>query len=478
MGFLRQLKEVSFSVLPIAVIALAVSLVFGLFDAKETLSFVFSVVMVILGLTLFLMGVDLGLIPVGNHMGSQVMKYKKLSLILITGLFMGTIITLAEPDVQVLAGQVSELRPSVDVGALTFAISLGVGVFLSFAFLRTLMNWNMKLTLAAGVCIIFVVVLFSDDFFISVAFDSGGATTGSMAVPFIMALGLGIANTRKGDESASFGYTGLASLGPVLFVLLYGILFSSSDGGVGSASGDVGAFELFAEVSRDVAISLLPLLAITVLMQIFVMKLPRIKAIRVFSGYVYTYVGLVMFLFSVKYAFMPTAREIGSAVISIGLFPTLVLSTLLGASVVLAEPAIWVLTRQVEEVSQGRVRRIVLLVFMCIGVALAVDIATIRISKGINLLCFLVPAYVLVLLMMTKTPKLFVSIAFDSGGVATGPMSSTFLLPFTLGIASSLGNTEMASFGLIGLIAVMPIISIELLGMIYDSRLRKQEGKR
>ena len=479
MGFVKQLKETVISVLPIAVIAAVAGLILGVFSTGEIsfVEFIFSVVLVIIGLTVFLVGVDIGLTPVGSLIGSRVTQKKNIGLLLLVGFFLGTIITVAEPDVRVLADQVTAINPLISPMVLIIAISLGVGIFVAISFLRSILNLSLKLTLALCVAVTFAVAFFVDEFFVSVGFDSGGATTGPMAVPFIMALGLGISESKNDGEDSSFGYTGIASIGPVLFVLILGLIFSGNlNTDIESASESLGMLEQFIDVLKEVTSALLPLVLVFILMQLVLLKMPKMQTARMFIGFFYTYIGLIVFLFAVKGFFMPTASSIGASLASASRILLCLVGFFLGASVVLAEPAIWVLTRQVEEVTQGHIQRKVMLSAMCIGVACAVLLAMIRIIFSLSIWTFLLPGYAIILLLMLKTPTLVVGIAFDSGGVATGPMSSTFLLPFAIGAAASMGgNMATASFGMIGLIAMTPILCIEILGIIYSRALKKKE---
>ncbi len=482
MGFVKQLKETAVSVLPIALIAAVAGLSLNVFstDGVSFVEFIFSVVLVILGLTIFLVGVDVGLIPVGNQIGAKVTQKKSVSLLLLTGFFLGSIITIAEPDVQVLANQVHQINPLITVMMLTLTISIGVGVFVAISFLRSILNWSLKITLAIAVVLLFAIAAFVDEFFVSVAFDAGGATTGPMAVPFIMALGLGISESKSDGDDSSFGYAGLASIGPVLFVLILGLIYSGNlNTEITSSEENLGNIAKLLSVIKEVSSSLLPLVLICVFMQVFVMKMPKMQTVRMFIGIFYTYIGLIIFLFAVNCFFMPTATNIGMALASFSKVGLCFVGFLLGASVVLAEPAIWVLTRQVEEVTQGHIQRRVMFIAMCLGVALAVFFAMVRILHSLSIWYFLLPGYILILLLLKNTPSLFVGIAFDSGGVATGPMSSTFLLPFAIGAATSMGgNIATASFGMIGLIAMMPILCIEILGIIYQRALKKKEERK
>lgn len=475
MGFLRQLKEVALSVLPIAVIAAVLGLVFGVFSGDRSIwAFLISVLLVILGLALFLLGISLGLIPVGNSIGGMAVRVRKLPVLLAIGLFLGIIITLAEPDVSVLTNQVERCNPNLNHAFLSFMIAIGVGIFVALSFLRTILQLPMKIVFAICVAVMLALGLLADEAFVSIAFDSGGATTGPMAVPFIMALGLGISSSMGKREEDGFGYTGLASVGPVLMVLLVGAFSSGSFQAVQGSETAITAMDALVGALKDVFIAFLPLSVISVVMQVTVMKMPPVKARRVYLGLAYSFIGLVIFMAAVDYSFMPVARSLGMAIQSRSNALLIAVSVLFGASVVLAEPAIYVLTEQVEEVSAGKLRKPVLLSAMCIGVSLAVALSMIRIIHGLSIWYFLIPGYGLILLALCFTPTLFAGIAFDSGGVATGPMSSTFLLPFATGAAVACGAPESASFGMIGLIAMMPVLAISVLGIIYRSAKAKE----
>ena len=479
MGFLKQLKEVTISVLPIAIIAMVLGLVFDVFSTTIPLwQFLLSAGLVIIGLTFFLTGVNLGFVPVGNHLGSYVTGKQKLWLLMVVGLVLGLIITIAEPDVTVLASQVVDINPSIGKWTLIIVIALGVGMLMAFSYLRAITGFSLKWSMAIGVVLMLGVAAFVPEFFVSVAFDSGGATTGPMAVPFIMALGIGVSASRGRKDQDSFGYTGLASIGPVLFVLILGLVSSGTFSPVAAQGSTLSTVDIFFHALKEVSIALAPLVVICVLVEVLIMKLPKINALRIYSGIVYTWIGIVMFLFAVKSAFMPVASALGKSIAGISPILVYIISVVFGAAVVLAEPAIWLLTEQVEEVSRGRIKRMLMLAFICIGVALAVLFSMIRIANGLSIWTFLLPGYALVLLLLPFCPTLFVGIAFDSGGVATGPMSSTFLLPFAIGVASILsGDTATASFGMIGLIAMMPILAIEILGVVFNATMKRAEKK-
>ena len=475
MNLIRQLKEVVISVLPIVVVAAVSSILLGTMDGSEIVRFLFSSVLVIIGLTLFLSGVDVGLLPIGNRIGSALTKSRSLLLMLAVALVLGIIITIPEPDVQVLAEQVREVNPAINATAFIWAIALGVGVFLAISLARTVLHLPMKIVILLSYIAIFAAAAFNDDFFVAIAFDAGGATTGPLSVPFIMALGMGVAALRQHDTESEFGYVALSSIGPVLAVLILGVVFPSDTvAAIGSeADNTLSLGSLMLSKFADVGSSLLPLLAVCVLMQIFVLRMPRTETIRVAFGIVYAYLGIVIFFTGVEYSFSQVASELGAALSASNPVFLYLIGFILGLAVVLAEPAVMVLTEQVEDASSGKISKKVMLFTLALGVGLAVVLALVRTVNSLSIWAFILPGYLAIMLLMIKTPGLFSAIGFDSGGVATGPMSSTFLLPFAIGASS---GSAYSSFGMIAMIAMMPILLIEVLGIIYQRAISKSEG--
>ena len=469
---LDKLKEVSLSTLPIVLAAAVLAVIFKV-AASSIAAFLLSSVFVIIGLTLFLTGVDVGLIPIGNKIGQTIVEKRNIVLIIIVALLLGFIITIAEPDVRVLASQVCNFSDGLTVNTLVYAIAIGVAVCLMISLVRTIMNLSLRWILTISYLALIIMSFLTDEFFVSVGFDSGGATTGPMSVPFIMALGMGVASLRKHDEEANFGYVAIASVGSVVAVIILGMLMKSSGSGaaVEEASEAVGFGTMLLHTAKNTFQSILPLLIVCILMQVFVMKMPPLHATKIFIGIFYAYIGLVLFSFGVEFSFSSIATELGMAMASASPVFLIITGALFGFVVVLAEPAIWVLTETVEDASNGKIPRKVLLYTLAIGVSLAVVMGLLKALFSIPIIYFIAIGYGLIIILMWITPKLFAAIAFDSGGVATGPMSSSFLLPFALGSAAASGNTS--SFGLISLIAMMPIISIELLGLIFKLRTKE-----
>lgn len=476
MDLLRIFRETSLSVLPIVLIVVVLQFTIAPIGWYAVGSFALGSIAIIGGLTLFLLGTEIGIIPTGNRIGSALMQRRNLLLLITSGFAIGVIITIAEPQVQVLAQQVTALASSIPRTTLVIAISLGVGLFVSIAFARIIFSIPYRSILFVFYAIVAMLSLLSDQLFIGIAFDAGGATTGPMTVPFILALGVGVAGVRKSSKSEedSFGLVGIASIGPIMAVLVMGLLMRTPGGPEVVVPEDavMTMGQLFASSARDVLQALGPLVVLFVMFQATMLRQHRRQVIRMVEGIIYAAVGLTLFLTGVTGAFMPIGAKIGATIgasphqwvlIPIGLF--------LGAVVVLAEPAVWVLTDQVRDVSGGSIKKSMVLLFFSIGVSIAVALAMVRVVFSLSLPWFILPGYLIALAMSFWCPPLFTAIAFDSGGVASGPMSSSFLLAFTLGVSNAIGGDPFAdAFGIVALIAMTPLITIQVLGLIYRKR--------
>ena len=519
MNFYLKLKETISSVAPIMALVAVLGLTIAPLGGGTLARFLVGGVMVILGLAIFLLGVDIGILPIGERAGAELTSRRNLPLLLGAAFFIGFMITIAEPDVQVLADQVKSIASVVSKWGLILSIAAGVGLFVTLGILRTVLSIPLRLVLILSYAAVFLMAFFTPETFQGVAFDSGGATTGPMTVPFIMALGVGVATVRSGagngdSSDDSFGLTGIASVGPVAAVCAYGIfssLFgSSADSSVAvseteEVSTGIGVFlQIFPHIVNEVVSALLPLIFMAAVFQIFLIKMPPFQVIRMVRGIVFSFVGLVLFLMGAKGGFMPagerlgeilgefaisgdkfvkvfnSAGEITSSLSIPGVVQVVFLilvGCLFGAVVVSAEPAVWVLTDQVESVSGGTIKRRVMLVALSAGVAISIGISMARVLFGFSLWYILIPGYALSLVLTFFCPKLFTGIAFDSGGVASGPMTSTFVLSFTLGASqASGGNPAVDAFGVIALVAMTPLIAIQILGIFF--KIKTQGGKK
>ncbi|MDL2287840.1 DUF1538 domain-containing protein [Oscillospiraceae bacterium OttesenSCG-928-F05] len=455
-------------------------------SATTIAEFLIGAVFLIVGLAIFLLGADVGVSPMGEMMGSSILKSRKLSVIIVLGFIIGFMVTIAEPDVQVLAKQFDQVT-SASISNLMFCIiiSCGVGIFLVAGILRTLFRVPLSRVLWVCYLVVFAAAAFTSPNFLPVAFDSGGVTTGPMTVPFILALGIGVTRVIGGkrSEEDSFGLVALSSVGPVLAVLIMGIIFRDESGSITiemhKSDSIIDAFvSILPEVAQQVFVALLPMLVMFVLFQIFALKLPARQVKKILLGLIYTYVGLVLFLTGVEGGFMGAAMEIGSVLASGEYQWALVpIGALLGFLVVFAEPAVRVLTEQVEEVSSGLIGQKSMLVAMSLAVAAAVALAMVRVLVGFSLWWYIIPGYAAALILMKFSPPIFTAIAFDSGGVASGPMTATFILAFAQGAALSTGADILRdAFGVVAMVAMTPLITIQILGVMYQRKLRRAGG--
>lgn len=469
------MKEAVLSVLPIALIVFLLCLFFVPVESGLVLSFVIGTVMIILGMALFTIGADVAMTQIGSHVGAKMTSSRKLWLVLGLSFLLGIIITVAEPDLQVLATYV----PAIDTGALVITVSVGVGLFLVVSMLRILFVIPMKWILLFFYGVVFVLAFLSDRNFLSVAFDSGGVTTGPMTVPFIMAIGVGVASIRSDGKakSDSFGLIALCSIGPILAVLLLGFLYESNTAQTSSilisafhSSVDVGSEYLSAlpDYLWEVATALFPIVIFFLVFQFLALKLPRRQFLVILIGILYTYVGLVLFLTGVNVGFSSLGYVLGQNLAGGNLRWILIpLSMLMGWFIINAEPAVHVLNKQVSDLSAGAISENMMGYTLSIAVSAAMGLAMVRVLTGMPILWFTASGYLIALALTFVVPPTFTAIAFDAGGVASGPMTAAFMLPFAMGISNAIGGNVMTdAFGLVALVAMMPLITVQIMGAI------------
>ncbi|MBU5438015.1 DUF1538 domain-containing protein [Tissierella sp. MSJ-40] len=483
------MKEVVLSVLPITIIVLILNFTVAPIGANLMWRFLVGAIFIVFGLAIFLFGADLAIQPIGNLMGAALTKRKNLWIIIAFGFILGFLINIAEPDLLVLARQVSEVTSgALSQNSILIVVSIGVGILVAVGLMRIVLNipLNKLLTFLYGV--IFLLVLLSPGAFLGIAFDSGGATTGSMTVPFILALGLGVSSTQGGvtSEEDSFGLVGIASTGPMMAVLIMS-LFSGIESLTGSlpyhSINTKGVLITFLKeiplILIEVTKSMIPLITLFLIFQILFFKLSKKQLMKIIKGLVYTFIGFVLFLTGVNAGFMEAGSAIGHAAATLdNNWIIIIIGFILGFTVIFAEPAVYVLNEQIENVTSGHIRKKVILYTLSIGVAIAVSLSMIRILiPSIKLWHFLVPGYLLAIILSYFTPKLFVGIAFDSGGVASGPMTATFILAFAQGVAEAIEGADvlMDAFGIIAMVALTPLIAIQVLGLIYERKTGEKE---
>ena len=477
-----KIMESVSAVLPITGIVLIITIFLVPMETGMMTMFVTGAIMLVIGMGFFQLGAEMAMSPLGEGLGAQLSKTKKIGIIVLIGFLMGAFITIAEPDLQVLAEQV----PSVPNMALILTVAVGVGIFLALAIVRILWKVNFSLLLIIMYAVLLGLSFLVPKEFLAVAFDSGGVTTGPITVPFIMALGVGLTFIR-GDKNAaddSFGLVALSSGGPILAVLILGCFFHP--GGA-----DYTAVELVKVVTiqdvmlaflhelpryaLDVLISLAPILAVFLVFQKLKHRYQSRQIKRVLVGFVYTYIGLVLFLCGVNVGFAPVGTQLGRELSSQSWNWLLVpIGMLIGYYIVKAEPAIQILNHQIQTVTNGTVKEKSMNRCLSIGVAVSVGLAMLRILTRIPIMWILFPGYIIALAMSLFVPKIFVGIAFDSGGVASGPMTTTFLLPLSIGACESVGGSVMTdAFGVVALVALTPLIAVQIMGLNYRIKLHR-----
>lgn len=478
----QKWQEALDAVLPIVAIVLLLCLTVAPTEPGILLAFLLGSVLLMTGMMLFSLGADLAMEPMGERMGARITHTRSLPLVLAVCFLLGFMITISEPDLQVLADQVQSVPQKV----LILAVAAGVGVFLMIAILRMLFSIPLNTMLLVFYGVVFFLAAFTPKDFLAVAFDSGGVTTGPMTVPFIMAFGVGVCATRSDKHASvdSFGLVALCSIGPVLAVLALGLIYRPESADYLPAimpqiDQSVTLGRLFLKeipsYMREIAVALLPIAAFFGLFQVVSLRLNRQTIIRIVVGIAYTYVGLVLFLTGANVGFMPAGNYLGE---TLGALPyrwiLIPIGMVVGYFIVRAEPAVYVLMKQVEELTDGAITGEALKKSLSAGVAVSVGLAMLRVLTGISILWLVVPGYITALILSFLVPKMFTAIAFDSGGVASGPMTATFLLSLAVGACGAVGgNIVTDAFGVVAMVAMTPLITIQILGLAYRRKCAK-----
>lgn len=488
-----KLKEVLFAVLPVMTIVLILHFTIAPMSAGRAAQFVLGGVLAILGLTAFLFGIDQSVEPIGHGIGGAIARSGRLPVVIAAGLVLGFFISYAEPDLHILAGQVSEVTDGrLERLLIVTAVSVGIAVMMTLGLLRILKSIPLKYAFLIAYGVIFLLAIFSSPDFLAIAFDASGATTGALTTPFILAMAAGVPALKKdshASETDSFGLVGIASTGAIIGVLATGLLL-----GVDKLEGTMPAAEAtsaspFAafvhelpHIAGETLLSLLPITLFYLFFQTFFLKQSRRTVSAILKGLGMCYVGLVLFLTGVNGGFMQAGREMGMALAALdSKAPLMIVSFLLGLVTVLAEPAVIVLTHQVEEVTGGYVKRPLVLAFMSLAVGLAILMATLRVLvPSLQLWMYLLVGFGGAVAMAFFAPDLFIGMAFDAGGVASGPMTATFSLAFVQGIAIQVPTADIVTdgFGMIAIVAMMPILAVQTLGMIYRVKTRKTRRRK
>lgn len=478
----QKINEALSSVLPITLIVLLLSFTnICPMPAGMLILFILGAVMLIVGMGFFSLGADLAMMPMGTETGRAVFGSGKLRIIIPICFLIGTAITIAEPDLQVLAHQFTAV-PNMTI---IITVAVGVGIFLCAAVLREYFTVRLRTMLIFFYAVIFILSAFIRPDFIPVAFDSGGVTTGPITVPFIMAFGIGVAAMSKNEsEENNFGLVALCSIGPIIAVLLMGMTVNQTDifppdFNIPDITDSTQVGKQFATgfptYIKEVALGLLPIVVFFAVFQLITKKFTKKNIVKIIVGTIYTYIGLVLFLTGANIGFMPIGNYMGKQIASLETNSIIIpLGMIMGYFIVAAEPAVHVLKKQVEEITNGAVPAKSMLLSLSAGVGISVGISMLRVLTGISIYWFILPGYACALILSFFVPDVFTAIAFDSGGVASGPMTAAFLLPFAMGACDAVGGNVLTdAFGLVAMVAMTPLITIQILGLIYNRKRKK-----
>ena len=478
----EKIGEAVISVLPITIVVVLTCFFIAPISSDLVVMFIVGAMLLIFGIGLFSLGSETSMSIMGERIGAGLSKSKKIWVIILISFLVGTLTTIAEPDLKVLATQINQI-PSL---TLVLVVGVGVGIFLACALLRIVFKIKLSRLLVFLYILVFVLAFFVPEDFLPLSFDSGGVTTGPLTVPFIIALGIGAASIRqdKNSESDSFGLVALCSIGPIIAVMILGLIFKIDNAiyvpnNLANVSNSIDIGWSFVSAipyySFEVFKSLIPIVLFFVPYNFISLKLPKQELLKIGIGLIYTFIGLVIFMIGVNIGFLPVGNQLGIALMNLeNKSFVILLIVLIGFFIVKAEPAVQVLVKQVNDITDGMVSKKALMVSISIGMTIALLISLFRAWLGIPILYVLIPGYVIALALTFFAPEVFVGIAFDSGGVTSGPMTASFVLPIMIGICEASGRINFSimkdAFGLVSMVAMMPLISIQIVGIIYASK--------
>jgi hypothetical protein len=487
---IEKLKDVILSVLPITVIVLILNFTITPIETNLLIKFLLGAVFIIVGLSIFLFGIDIGISPLSKLMGSSATKTNKAWVVALAGLILGFFITIAEPDLLIFAGQVDAVSSGViSKLGIVVVVSIGIAVLLAIGLLRIVFDVALHKLLTILYLIILALALFTSPEFIAISFDASAATTGVLTVPFVLGLALGVSSLEKSgikSEEDSFGLVAITATGAIITVMIMSAMSKvdkitgSLETHVAQSSSIIAPFiSKLGTIAGEILIALLPLVILFFIFQKVSFKLSHKSFNKILKGLSYAYIGLVLFLVGVNAGFMNVGSVVGHSVASLEKqWIVIAIGFILGIVIVLAEPAVYVLTNQIEDVTSGSIKRTVVIVALSLGVGLAVVLSMVRIAvPGVQLWHYLLPGYAFAILLSYVVPKLFVGIAFDAGCVATGPMTATFILAFSQGAAEAIegANVLVDGFGVIAMAALMPIITLQILGVIFKIKQLRED---
>lgn len=479
----EKFKEVAQTLLPVFILVLLLCFTIVDVESDIIIRFVIGSIMLLLGLTIFLWGVDLSMNPIGELMSEEIATSRKISKIAILSFILGFLITVAEPDLLVLGDQIEQASGgTMNSSFIVYMVSIGVGFMISlgvFRLLRDKPSFSMFMTITYAA--ILVLALFVAEEFLAISFDASGATTGALTTPFILAISLGLSKVKggKNSEENSFGLVGVMSSGPILAIMLISIL-----SGQKNIQGDVGQFvptkgiiepilDILPHVLLESLVALLPIVALFFIYNFVKFKRDKEQLGGIIKGLVFTLIGLTLFLTGVNSGFMDMGRILGMELAGMAPWILVGVAFVIGLIVVLVEPAVHVLGEQIEEVTSGHIPVKLIRMTLSLGVGTAIALSMVRILvPEVKLWYFLLPGFAIAILLSFRVDPIFVGIAYDAGGVASGPMTATFVLAFAQGAAdmTPTANVLIDGFGVIAMVAMAPVVSIMILGTAFKHK--------
>ena len=472
MKLIKQYFNTLFALLPLVAVVLFVHLFLFQFETTILLGFLSSIGLVSLGETLLLIGIDSTIMPMGEYMVSSVNKASKFIFFLIFAIIFGMFATIAEPDVSIFTGQVVSSGVGISKSILQLCIGGGIGLFIAFGILKIIKKVNVKFVYLFLFAIIFTLSSFVDKDLIALAFDSGGATTGIITAPFLLAIASGISKkfSKSNENKEVFGMVGIVSLGPIIVML---IIFLIMGKGTTTFSNDLGFVNIFLSVLKQSYLSILPLTFVFFLYDLFFIKLPIKKKCGFVLGLIVTFVGMYLFLFGIDFGISEMASKLGGFLYTLKDLHILIFALIFGFIITFTEPAVIVLSRRVETETKGNIPFVAVIIAIAVSMMIAIVLGVLKILYDLNFFIIILVGYLIALVLMFFVPSIFTNLAFDSGGVASGPMTTAFLLPLMLALASNSSNS-ISGFGIIGIVAMTPIIVVQLLGFVYNVGLKKK----
>ena len=472
-SIILNLKKVIKGILPIIIFVLILSIILKI-DIGTIIRFLSSSLLVIMGLTLFTTGTDISLNEMGKNISNLLIKKKNIILILIVSLLLGTFITLLEPEFLTIGYEAGNIPTSI----LLISVSISIGIFLMLAMYRILKRINLRYYIIISYLLIFFVLTISNFQVVPFAFDMGSVVVGAISAPFILAFGGNLASKMKRKDSSEFGILSFCAIGPILMILILSLIYKPN---IMYDSDPILKKLDFLETLWTNFYQVFMSLSLLVIFYLFLTRKTKKKKIeqrKIMIGLIMVLIGITLFLTGGDVGFFKLAYLLGSKLGNVNKIIIILIGGIFGFLIAKIEPNVKVLVSYVDKVTNGGIKDKFLETWLCIGVSISFMLSLFRVLNGYSVMIFLIPTYFLAIFFAFFTPTNFLGLSFDAGGVVTGSMSSSFLLPLLIGVASIITNNYLnEAFGVMALISVIPIIILEIVGMIYNIEVKNDNTK-